>query len=45
MFTTTLEWGPASHSPENPHSHENTAAAVQAALDLRDDGDLRPDDN
>ena len=35
------EWGPASHNPDNPHSVE----AVQTALDLRDNGGLRPDDN
>lgn len=35
------EWGPASHDPANPLSVE----AVQVALDLRDNGGLRPDDN
>ncbi|MFT3871214.1 MAG: hypothetical protein QM714_00995 [Nocardioides sp.] len=35
------EWGPASHDPQNPMSAE----AVQAALDLRDNGGQRPDDN
>jgi hypothetical protein len=39
------EWGPASHNPDNPHSVENTIAAVQQALDLRDNGGQRPDDN
>lgn len=34
-------WGPASHDPENPTSHE----AVQAALELGDHGGQRPDDN
>jgi hypothetical protein len=34
-------WGPANHQPENPHSHE----ALQASLDLRDNGGERPDDN
>jgi hypothetical protein len=34
-------WGPANHQPENPHSHE----ALQASLDLRDNGGQRPDDN
>jgi len=38
-------WGPAAHDPENTRSAENTAAAVQTALDLRDNGGLRPDDN
>ncbi|MEI7058464.1 hypothetical protein WBG06_21745 [Nocardioides sp. CCNWLW239] len=39
------EWGPASHDPDNPHSVENTIAAVQQALDLRDNGGQLPDDN
>jgi hypothetical protein len=34
-------WGPANHQPENPHSQE----ALQASLDLRDNGGERPDDN
>jgi len=34
-------WGPANHQPDNPHSHE----ALQASLDLRDNGGERPDDN
>ena len=38
-------WGPAAHDPENPRSAENTAAALQTALDLRDKGGLSPDDN
>jgi hypothetical protein len=35
------DWGPASHQPENPRSQE----ALQASLDLRDNGGHRPDDN
>jgi hypothetical protein len=35
------DWGPASHQPENPRSQE----AIQASLDLRDNGGQRPDDN
>ena len=38
-------WGPAAHDPENSRSAENTAMALQTALDLRDNGALRPDDN
>jgi hypothetical protein len=34
-------WGPANQQPDNPHSHE----ALQASLDLRDNGGERPDDN
>ena len=35
------DWGPANHQSENPHSQQ----AVQASLDLRDNGGQRPDDN
>ena len=35
------EWGPAKHDPDHPRN----AAALQAALDLRDNGAERPDDN
>jgi hypothetical protein len=41
MYDMYPEWGPASHHPENPRSHE----AVQQSLDLRDNGGQRPDDN
>lgn len=37
----TLDWGPASRDPENPFGH----AATEAALDRRDAGADRPDDN
>jgi hypothetical protein len=39
MYPT--EWGPAKHDPDSP---QNTQA-VQDALDLRDNGGERPDDN
>jgi hypothetical protein len=35
------EWGPAKHNPDNSLNTE----ALQAALDLRDNGAERPDDN
>jgi hypothetical protein len=35
------DWGPANHRPENPHTQQ----AIQASLDLRDNGGLLPDDN
>jgi hypothetical protein len=43
------DWGPAKnrtpyeagHEPDNPGSRE----AIQASLDLRDNGGRRPDDN
>jgi hypothetical protein len=41
MYDMYPDWGPASHHPENPRSAE----AVQASLDLRDNGGERPDDN
>ena len=41
MYDMYPEWGPAAHSPENPRSVE----AVQASLDLRDNGGQRPVDN
>jgi hypothetical protein len=45
MYDMYPEWGPAQHNPENPSSYENVTAAVQASLDLRDNGGQRPDDN
>ena len=41
MYDMYPDWGPAAHEPENPRSAE----AVQASLDLRDNGGERPDDN
>jgi hypothetical protein len=41
MYDMYPDWGPASHEPDNPRSQE----AIQASLDLRDNGGLRPDDN
>lgn len=35
------EWGPARHDPDSPTSWQ----ALQAALDRRDNGSQRPDDN
>ena len=35
------DWGPANHQPENPHSQQ----ALQASLDLQDNGGPSPDDN
>lgn len=39
-----LEWGPASHNPENPFSVENTADAALSQIE-RGAEDARPDDN
>ena len=44
MYDMYPDWGPAAHSPENPSSLENVSAALQTALDLRDNGAQRPDD-
>ena len=49
MYDMYPDWGPAQHSasfearhqPDNPGSRE----AVQASLDLRDNGGQRPDDS
>ncbi len=41
MYEMYPEWGPAKHDPEHPLA----PLAVQAALDLRDNGCPRPDDN
>jgi len=45
MYDLYPEWGPASHRPDNPPMTQQNAAAVQTALDLRDNGGQRPDDN
>jgi hypothetical protein len=41
MYDMYPDWGPARHTPDNPYSNQ----AIQAALDLRDNGGERPDDN
>ena len=41
MYSMYPDWGPANHHPDNPRNLE----AVQASLDLRDNGGERPDDN
>ncbi len=45
MYHQFPEWGPASHHPENPRSHENTARAVGDRIDLRDGTAQSHDDN
>ena len=40
MYDMYPDWGPARNDPDSPTSH-----AVQRALDLRDGGGQRPDDN
>ena len=41
MYDMYPDWGPAQHDPDNPQGKQ----AVQAAIDLRDNGGQRPDDN
>jgi hypothetical protein len=41
MYDLYPEWGPAKNNPDSSRSSQ----AVQAALDLRDNGGQRPDDN
>jgi hypothetical protein len=45
MYDMYPDWGPASHDPDNPQSQERVQEALQASLDLRDNGGWRPDDN
>lgn len=47
MYAMYPEWGPAQHHPENHPEHPllGGPSAVQTALDLRDNGGQRPDDN
>lgn len=45
MYEMYPEWGPAKHDPENPNSLAAQRWALQTALDLRDRGGQRPDDN
>jgi len=50
MYDMYPDWGPAKHDPDHP-LHRNYSGALQATLDrpagtaLRDEDDLRPDDN
>jgi hypothetical protein len=43
MYDMYPEWGPSRHYDNNAPQDEQ--AAVQAGLDLRDNGGQRPDDN
>jgi hypothetical protein len=42
MYDMYPDWGPSRHNPDN---NTSTDQAVQAGLDLRDNGGQRPDDN
>ncbi|WP_299051901.1 hypothetical protein [uncultured Nocardioides sp.] len=41
MYDMYPDWGPARHHPEHPSSSD----ALQEAMDRRDQGGPRPDDN
>ena len=49
MYDMYPDWGPAKHRPPYDAAYEpessDTYEAVQASLDLRDNGGQRPDDN
>jgi hypothetical protein len=44
MYDMYPDWGPAKHHADDPRNPEQLAA-LQTALDLRDNGGERPDDN
>jgi len=44
MYEMYPEWGPARHEAYSGHDGD-ARDAVQAAMDLRDNGGERPDDN
>ena len=45
MYDMYPDWGPAKHDPEYSQGGGTSHGAVQTALDLRDNGGERPDDN
>ena len=45
MYDMYPDWGPARNNPDSAYSHEAQQRALQQALDLRDNGGERPDDN
>ncbi len=45
MYDMYPDWGPAAHNPENVSNPEHLKTALQTAIDLRDNGGQRPDDN
>ena len=45
MYDMYPDWGPSKNDPENPRSQDRVREAVQASLDLRDNGGQLPDDN
>lgn len=45
MYDMYPDWGPARNNPDNPMNRERLRQLMQAALDQRDKGSERPDDN
>ena len=45
MYNFYPEWGPAKHRTEEPTFGSSSQSSLQTALDLRDGGAPRPDDN
>lgn len=47
MYDMYPDWGPAQRDPEHPWNQAcaESASALQTALDRRDNGGPRPDDN
>ncbi len=45
MYDLYPEWGPAKNRAEDTWSSASDTRALQTALDLRDNGGQRPDDN
>lgn len=45
MYEMYPDWGPARNNPDSPANRRVLQQLMQAALDQRDAGGLRPDDN
>lgn len=45
MYDMYPDWGPGRNNPDNPMNREAMRQMMQAALDQRDGGSQRPDDN
>jgi hypothetical protein len=45
MYDMYPDWGPGRNNPDNPMNREAMQRMMQAALDQRDSGGERPDDN
>jgi hypothetical protein len=45
MYDMYPEWGPAAHDEEHPAHPSKRTSPIQEAMDRRDNGGQRPDDN